>query len=1425
MKFDATCFGRYFFKMKKNLFLLKMLVAITLLTGPFSLMNAHGAGFSNYSSGISGVAPLASARYHHTSTLLPNGKILVAGGQGSSGVVLATAELYDPATNKWSPTTGNMSTPRFNHTATLLPNGKVLVAGGQGNNLGLTLASAELYDPAADTWSSAGSMASPRFNHTATLLVNGKLLVAGGQGNSYGLTLSSAELYDPAAKTWSPTTGNMKTPRYGHTATLITVVTGDKVLLAGGSDGSTVLDSAELYDPVAGTWSFTAGMTSPRINHTATLLPNGIVLVAGGDNGSTILNSSELYDPDAGPTWSLTDVVMTSSRYNHTATLLPDGTVLVAGGRDGDNNALVDAEIYDYGDPDADTWSPAGSMKTSRYHHTATLLPSGKVILAGGFTDGSSHILASAESYDPVKPGWRAAHIMNTDRNSHTATILTTGKVLLAGGGSNSDSAETYDQDTDAWTSAASMNSGRFNHTATLLPSGKVLVAGGSDGSTTLKIAELSDPDPVNPWTPTGSMNVLRKGHTATLLPNGKVLVTGGNNGTDALLSAELYIPAIAPADGAWSLAASMSFPRNNHTATLLPNGKVLVTGGSNGSTVLASAELYDPAGNTWSSAGSMASPRFNHTATLLPGGRVLIAGGDNGNDSLASAELYDPDGNTWLPAKNMGAARERHTATLLPGGKVLVAGGFNYSSDTLDSTELYDPAIKTWSPAGSLGFARESHTATLLPDGNVLVAGGYDGVNNLISADLFDTGLDFISSRDLPKIDSRDPLVLTGLSLAGSDFLGDSEASGGATNSSSTAFPLVQLQRVDNDLTTFLLDDPAASWSKTSFVSQSLSGLPVGYYRATVYASAVPSNAFLILIAPTASLQSDNEIEFDDTPKGDTPKSETITIKNTGSGDLVITPGPIDSPFTLAEGIQTLASGKTGTYTVTLPTTAPITEDTTYSGEVKFMTNDPANPVITVSLSGTVTLPPPTIGGTPASSVNAGSNYSFTPVSTNAASFTISGQPLWLKDTTVNGTLTLSGTPVNADIGMYGPIIITAINDTGASEPLTFSISVAISDTTNPVVTKFTLPRFYNSKTVPVTITAKDNATAVADLAYLITESTTAPLASDPGWSKTKPANYTFAKDGNMTLYAWVKDTAGNMSKAAKKASVMVDITPPVVSLFQMPAASRKLTIPVTALIASDNNVKIAGYMITESDVAPAADDARWRAGKPASFTTSSTDGPITLYAWVKDAANNVSSAALPVDILIDTEKPTVTDFQVAPLSGLTVEVPIFAGDDTLSGVVAYMITQSSKAPSATSKAWITEFIPTSYTFSSGGSKTLYAWVKDQAGNVSAVSPTSTAHTLIDNKKPVVTAFQVSTRDNNLAVHVNNFTATDNLAVSSYLITESATVPADTEPWSPTPQTDYTFIDADNKTLYAWAKDIVGNISKPRIVKVTVAP
>ncbi len=236
----------------------------------------------------------------------------------------------------------------------------------------------------------------------------------------------------------------------------------------------------------------------------------------------------------------------------------------------------------------------------------------------------------------------------------------------------------------------------------------------------------------------TSSMLEPRSGHSATLLPDGRVLIAGGmRRNQDFYKSAELY----DPATGSFTRAGEMNLARVGHIAVLLPNGKVLIAGGWIGRGGTDEAELYDPATAKFSTIGNMIARRGRPSATLLASGDVLIAGGEaEDNESLVSAEIFHVKTLTFQSTSPMHHARIAHTATLLNDGRVLIAGGC--AGEASASAELYDPKTGTFTDTGILGIPRCKHTAGLLPDGRVLIAGGSDNrgwMGNLSSAEIYD--------------------------------------------------------------------------------------------------------------------------------------------------------------------------------------------------------------------------------------------------------------------------------------------------------------------------------------------------------------------------------------------------------------------------------------------------------------------------------------------------------------------------------------------------------------------------------------------------------------------------------------------------------------------------------------------------------------
>jgi len=327
------------------------------------------------------------------------------------------------AADSWAPT-ASLPAPRRDHTGTLLANGKVLIVGG-------TSSGALLYDPVTGTFASTGApVYEPGQGFTATLLLNGRVLIVGGAGSA--ANQQRAQIYNPVTATFSWTTGQ---PTYIHSWPSATLLADGTVLIAGGEDvmaGPKSTNLAEIYNPATDSFTGTTGtLNVDRVQPRATLLPNGKVLIAGGDKTTTpgyaeALASTELYDP-ASQSFSLGPDMLVA-RTHPLATLLPNGEVLIGG-----DLYSAAADLYD---PATSTITATGSMTIPRDSATATLLPSGQVLVAGGATNGTagSVDVSSAELYDPSTGAFRLTASMSAARQEHSATLLPDGRVLVAGG-------------------------------------------------------------------------------------------------------------------------------------------------------------------------------------------------------------------------------------------------------------------------------------------------------------------------------------------------------------------------------------------------------------------------------------------------------------------------------------------------------------------------------------------------------------------------------------------------------------------------------------------------------------------------------------------------------------------------------------------------------------------------------------------------------------------------------------------------------------------------------------------------------------------------------------------------------------------------------------------------------------------------------
>ena len=598
---------------------------------------------------FSAIGSMTTARANHRQRTLYDGRVLITGGFDSSGTPLASAEIYDPAKGTFSATKGGpMAAARNAHIINPVGDGKMLVTGGFGAG-GNELATAELFNPATETFTPAGSLAHARAHHSANVLPTGEVLVIGGYGG--GGVLGSTEIYDPDTNTFSagPT---LNQARQSHSGQLLP---NGLLLVSGGNNNpsgdwdiqTNFLSSAELYDPATGAFTTTGSKNNATTGGNPILLWTGKFLAAGGGT-----NEAELYTPQmpgAIETWVATGNMVTA-RTSHQQNLLDDGRVLMTGGLDSAGNPLASAELYDYL---TGNFSSTADMTIARQHHRTAFLYTGKILVTGGRPFATANVLNSAELYDPVSATFTSTGNMLRYRRYHRATELRNGKILITGGlGGTSNtgntvltSAELYDPADGTFTfTTGNMNTARYVHMATLLYTGKVLIVGGyAASSVLLNSAELYDPA-TNTFTVTGNMITARNTPLLTRLPDGKVLVVGGSDAAgNPIQPLEIY----DPATGTFTAAGNMSVARDGHRVWRLDNGKPLIVGGTTtaaATSVTDSAELYNHVTGRVSATGSLITGRQDFSQSSLPHGRILVAGGLAADGTvLSSAELYTP--------------------------------------------------------------------------------------------------------------------------------------------------------------------------------------------------------------------------------------------------------------------------------------------------------------------------------------------------------------------------------------------------------------------------------------------------------------------------------------------------------------------------------------------------------------------------------------------------------------------------------------------------------------------------------------------------------------------------------------------------------------------------------------------------------------
>jgi N-acetylneuraminic acid mutarotase len=392
---------------------------------------------------------MAIPRASFAAVTLGKGTVLVEGGVTTGNALLAAAEIFNAKTGTWSPA-GALEVARSNHTATVLANGRVLVAGGCASSGCATLtADAELYDPASKRWTATGAMNIARAGHTAVLLQSGQVLVIGGAGGG-----TSAELYDPATGTWR-LAANTSIARIDSAATLLA---DGKVLATGGANGRYPINSAELYDPAANNWSLTGSMHTGRYSHSATLLPDDTVLVAGGIGqpiscgkdcvGYIPTAAAEIYDEAAGTFTAAAPLRRALAR--QAATLLSNGRLLVAGGEGVTATCCIvvpDAAVYtplslalsnyslDFGFLQLGLTSPTQAVNIKNASNHAVNFSS--IVAAGDFTQSNTcpsslqpgQNCSLSVTFSPAQAGSRTGSVTLNDDcpGSPTQVVALTG--------------------------------------------------------------------------------------------------------------------------------------------------------------------------------------------------------------------------------------------------------------------------------------------------------------------------------------------------------------------------------------------------------------------------------------------------------------------------------------------------------------------------------------------------------------------------------------------------------------------------------------------------------------------------------------------------------------------------------------------------------------------------------------------------------------------------------------------------------------------------------------------------------------------------------------------------------------------------------------------------------------------------------------
>ena len=783
---------------------------------------------------------------------------------------------------------------------------------------------------------------------------------------------------------------------------------------------------------------------------------------------------------------------------------------------------------------------------------------------------------------------------------------------------------------------------------------------------------------------------------------------------------------------------------------------------------------------NAWNALGSgLGATTFAIAISgtdVYAGGSFTSAGGVSGADRIAKW-----DGNVWQ-ALGSGIDNGQVNAIAFDGTKVYVGGTFTNVGGDPNADYIIQWDGSSWSALGN--GLNNTVQAIGVSGSNIYVSGSFTNAGGDAAADYIAKldGGSWVALGATPLTGAVDALVVAGATVYASGSFSGGVAMwdgtswtllGGGLNSSVFTIALVGSDLYAGGLFSNAGGNPSADriakWDGSSWSALG-SGLP-----GTVIAIAISgSNVY----AGGGFFDAGGDVNADKIARWDGTSWSALgtTPLNSISSVTAIT---ISGLNLYAGGSFTSAGGVSGADRIArfdIDSIAPTVDSFTATSP----TNSLNIPITAFTASDNIAV----------------SGYKITESSTPPAA------------SAAGWTASAPGTYTVASSGSY--TLYPWVKDGSANVSAVYGSPATVTvDASAPTVDSFTATSPSTSLDIPITtFTASDN---IGVTGYIITESSTPPSAGSGGWTGSAPTSYTVASSGSYTLYPWAKDALGNVSTVyGSPASVSVDNTAPTVTEFSVPSSS-SLDIPITTFTASDN-IGVTGYLITETSTPPSAGDTGWTGSAPATYTVAST-GSYTLYPWAKDALGNVSAVyGSPASVSVDNTAPTVTDFSVPSSSSLDIPITTFTASDNI-GVTGYKITETSTPPSAGDTGW-TGSAPTSYTVASSGAYTLYPWAKDAVGNISDVygSPASVS---VDNAAPTVTDFSVPSSSTSLDIPITTFTASDNIGVTGYKITETSTPPsADAIGWMGSTPSNYTVTSSGSYNLYPWAKDATGNVS-----------